>query len=84
MALVALVALAGAGVWALISPNAYARSANGCVNLVAAVSTGGSLIHECGSAARTWCRSEYALQNSFAHLVQAQCRLAGLEPAGAS
>lgn len=75
-----VVTLLLAGAWSLVSPNAYAPSRDGCVNVVAAVSTGGSLLHECGAAAVTWCESEYALEGNFDRLVQAQCRLAGIEP----
>ncbi|MGH9129731.1 MAG: hypothetical protein ACRDY2_12405 [Acidimicrobiales bacterium] len=83
VALVGLVlasALVFAGAWAALRPNAYAPSRDGCVNVVAAVSTGGSLMHQCGALAQQWCAAELGVDNVYAHTVEAQCRLAGIEP----
>ena len=74
----ALVLIAGFGVWAAVSPGSYGRSANGCVNVVAPSSTGGSVLHECGAAARSMCRSAFAHSTRLALLTRPQCRLAGL------
>lgn len=88
-----LVAL-GAGAWAVVRPSVAAPSAHGCVDVVVAMATGGSVMHECGTAARTLCATEAALHDAFAQLVRPQCRLAGIgatpaparapAPAGAS
>lgn len=75
---VALVLIAAFGVWAAVSPGSYGRSANGCVNVVAPSSTGGSVLHECGAAARSMCRSAFARTTRLAMLTRPQCRLAGL------
>ena len=74
----ALVLIAGFGVWAAVSPGSYGRSSNGCVNVVAPSSTGGSVLHECGAAARSMCRSAFAHTTRLTLLTRPQCRLAGL------
>lgn len=78
-----LVAL-GAGVWAVLRPGVAAPSAHGCVNVVVALATGGSVVHACGAGARTLCATEAPSHDAFANLVRSQCRLAGAgtAPAG--
>jgi hypothetical protein len=58
----------------------YDRSGDGCVNVTIPSSMGGGLEHECGGAAREWCRSAYAQRDAHAEAVQAQCRVAGILP----
>jgi hypothetical protein len=41
----------GFGVWSAVSPDTYGPSANGCVNVTIASSTGGATLHYCGAAA---------------------------------
>jgi hypothetical protein len=77
--LVLAVALALAG-WVVVHSSASPTSANGCVNVIIAGSTGGGLLSHCGAAARTWCASELSSSGALALRIQAQCRLAGLEP----
>jgi hypothetical protein len=72
--------LAGVLVWAWLRPGDYTRSENGCVNVLAPSSLGGSVLHSCGADARTWCRNEFAANDRLALLVQPQCRLAGITP----
>jgi hypothetical protein len=75
-----IVLAAGAGIWAAMSPGSYGRSANGCVNVVEPSSTGGAVLHQCGSAARALCRSAFAHHSKLDLLTRPQCRLAGLGP----
>jgi hypothetical protein len=80
-AVVAAAIAAGAGAWALTShESTYDRSGDGCVNVSIASSMGGGLEHACGDAARDWCRAAYAQHDAHAEAVQAQCRVAGLNP----
>jgi endonuclease YncB( thermonuclease family) len=53
-------------------------SGHGCVSVLVAGSTGGTLLYECGMEARAWCKTEYALHDRLALAVQPQCRLAGI------
>ena len=78
----ALVLVAGVSVWAAASPGSYGRSSHGCVNVVAPSTTGGSVLHQCGTAARALCRSAFTHADRLALLTRPQCRLAGLGPPG--
>jgi len=78
-----IVVAAGAGAWAAISPGSYGRSSNGCVNIVEPSSTGGAVLHQCGSKARALCRGAFAHSTKLDLLTRPQCRLAGLAPPGA-
>jgi hypothetical protein len=53
-------------------------SGHGCVSVQVAGATGGVVLHECGTTARSWCRTEYARHDRLALAVQPQCRLAGI------
>jgi hypothetical protein len=77
-----VVVLAADTMWVVLRSSPEPTSSAGCVNLVVASSTGGSALHECGAAARSWCRSEFTRDDALALRVQAQCRLAGLRPRG--
>ena len=75
-----IVLVAGAGAWAALSPGKYDRSANGCVTVVEPSSTGGAVLHACGSDARAMCRRAFAHYGKLDLLTRPQCRLAGLAP----
>jgi hypothetical protein len=70
----------GAGIWAAVRPGGYGSSRNGCVTVSVPSSTGGGLLHGCGSRARAMCRSAYASGGTTARLTRQQCRLAGIAP----
>ena len=48
----ALVIFAAVGVWSGLHQGSYDQSRNGCINLSVVSSTGGAVIHACGSKAR--------------------------------
>jgi hypothetical protein len=75
-----VVLIGGVSVWAATDPGSYGRSAHGCVNVVLPSSTGGGILHSCGTAARTQCRTAFARHDRVALLTRPQCRLAGLAP----
>jgi hypothetical protein len=68
----------GFGVWSAVSPDTYGPSANGCVNVTIASSTGGATLHYCGAAAKSFCRSAYTHDDRISLLARPQCALAGL------
>jgi hypothetical protein len=72
--------LGGLGIWAAVAPGGYGQSHDGCVTVSAASSTGGALLHECGSGAVAMCRAAYTHQDKLSLLTRPQCRLAGLGP----
>jgi hypothetical protein len=75
-----VVVLAGLGLWSAFGPDRYGPSANGCVTVNFPSSTGGSLIHYCGSAAKAFCKTAYADDDRISLLARPQCKLAGLAP----
>jgi predicted carbohydrate-binding protein with CBM5 and CBM33 domain len=79
-----VLALAGLGIWSVTGHGKYGASAHGCVNFTVAGSTGGSLIHYCGAAARSFCRSAYARADKISLAARPQCQAAGLTPARVS
>jgi hypothetical protein len=80
---VALVVAAGVaiGLWSALSSDPYGTSANGCVSLTVASSTGAGELHYCGAQAKAFCRSSFAKSDSVSLAAQKQCDLAGLTKA---
>jgi hypothetical protein len=72
--------LGSAGAWAATRSGSYSRSGHGCVNVVIPSSTGGGIVHGCGSAARGLCRAAFTEHTRLATYARPQCRLAGLAP----
>jgi hypothetical protein len=77
-----IVLAASVSAWAALSPGSYGRSANGCVNVVEASSTGGAMLHACGSKAQALCRHAFTHHSKLDLLTRPQCRLAGIAPPG--
>ena len=80
MAGLLLVLVAGLGAWAAAGHGRYDHSAHGCITVVEPSSTGGAILHQCGTAARALCRSAFSHTNRVTLLTRPQCRLAGLAP----
>jgi hypothetical protein len=78
--LVLAVVAVGAIVWSAFNPGGSGTSKNGCISVTLPSSTGGSLIHECGAAAKTTCRNAFTHGDRISLLTRPQCRLAGLAP----
>ncbi|WP_300607678.1 hypothetical protein [Trebonia sp.] len=74
-------ALVALGVWSAVGSDRYGPSANGCVNVTFASSTGGATLHYCGAAAKSFCRSAFASADRISLLARPQCVLAGLTKA---
>jgi hypothetical protein len=75
-----LVVAAGVAIWTAVRPGQYGPSRNGCVTVTEASSTGGALVHACGSTAAAMCRSAFQHSDKVSLLTRPQCRLAGLAP----
>jgi hypothetical protein len=77
-----LVAVGAAiGIWSAVSNDPLATSANGCVSLTVASTTGGGIEHFCGAQAKSFCRQAYANSDPDSLLARKQCVLAGLTKA---
>jgi hypothetical protein len=72
--------IAAVAIWAAVRPGAYDGSRNGCITVNLPSSMGGSLMHQCGGAARTTCQRAYAAADEISRLTRPQCRLAGINP----
>lgn len=81
---VVVAALIAVGVYSAVSHDQYGSSANGCVNLTTAGSTGGQTLHYCGEQAKSYCRTAYASDDRLSQLARPQCALAGLTRAKVS
>lgn len=79
LAVVAVIAV-GLAAWAIARSTSAPVSSNGCVSVLVPSSTGGGVLSHCGAAARSWCQTEFVSTGDLAKRVQAQCRLAGIEP----
>jgi hypothetical protein len=75
--------VAGAAIWGVLRPGSYGPSADGCITVTLASSTGGSVLHQCGTAAKSTCKYAYAHSDRASVLTRAQCRLAGIPAARA-
>lgn len=62
-----VVLVAGIGAWAALGPGSYGRSADGCVTVVEPSSTGGAVLHACGSDAQALCRRAPRLGTGRGH-----------------
>jgi len=82
-ALVILV-IAGLGTWGALASDSYSGSGHGCVNVTVPSSTGGAVLHYCGSAARSFCRASFRSQDQISLRARPQCVLAGLGPAASA
>jgi hypothetical protein len=78
---VVLAVSAGVGIWTAVRPGEYGPSRHGCVTVTAASSTGGALVHACGSSAVAMCQAAFSHDDRFSLLTRPQCRRAGLGPA---
>jgi len=80
-AVVLVLVLAAVGIWSAVRPGSYGSSRDGCVTVTLPSTTGGALIHQCGSGARAMCKRAFAGTDKISMLTRPQCRLAGLAPA---
>jgi len=80
-AVLVVVVFGGLTAWGVVAHDSYGPSANGCVNITAPSSMGGSVLHYCGSRARSFCQAEFRSSDQLSRLARPQCMLAGLGPA---
>ena len=72
--------LGGLGLWGALGSDSYSGSGHGCVNVTVPNSTGGSILHHCGSQARSFCQASFRSQDQVSLRARPQCVLAGLGP----
>jgi hypothetical protein len=79
-AVVVIVVFGGLTAWGLLAHDSYGTSGNGCVNVTVPNTTGGSIVHYCGSQARSFCQASFRSQDQVSLRARPQCVLAGLAP----
>jgi hypothetical protein len=81
--IVALLVAAGVaiGVWSAVSGDPLATSANGCVSVTVPSTTGGGILHYCGTQAKSFCRESFAQSDPVSLAARTQCDKAGLTKA---
>jgi hypothetical protein len=80
VAVALLAVVAAIAIWAAVKPGAYGASSHGCITVNLPSSMGGSLIHQCGAAAKATCKHAFVADDKASELTRPQCRLAGLGP----
>jgi len=77
-AIAVALSFAGVAAWSAVHPGAYGQSRAGCVTVTIPSSTGGALLHQCGTRARIMCRSAFRRHDRLSLLIRPQCREARL------
>ena len=81
VAAVVVVALfGGLAAWGATAHDTYGTSEHGCVSVTVPNSTGGAVLHYCGSPARTFCHASFRSGDLVSLRARPQCELAGLSP----
>ena len=70
----------GLTAWGVVAHDSYGPSGHGCVNVTVPNSMGGSVLHYCGSQARSFCQASFQSQDQISLRTRPQCVLAGLAP----
>ena len=80
----AVLVIAGVSAWVALASDSYSSSGHGCVNVTVASSTGGSTLHYCGAAARSFCQTSFRSEDQISLRARPQCVLAGLDPSASA
>jgi hypothetical protein len=80
----AVLVITGVSAWVALASDSYSSSGHGCVNVTVASSTGGSTLHYCGAAARSFCQTSFRSEDQISLRARPQCVLAGLAPSASA
>jgi len=80
---VVVVLFGGLAAWGATAHDTYGTSAHGCVSVTVPNSTGGAVLHYCGSRAQAFCQASFRSGDQVSLRVRPQCVLAGLGPSAA-
>jgi hypothetical protein len=78
IALAVALLFAGVAVWSAVHPGGYGDSRGGCVSVTIPSTTGGAMLHQCGTRAEAMCRSAFRHHDRLSLLIRPPCRAAGL------
>ena len=79
-AVVVVVLFGGLAAWGAVAHDSYGSSGHGCVSVTVPNSTGGSVLHYCGSRAQSFCQASFRARDQVSLRARPQCALAGLSP----
>ncbi|HWM97452.1 MAG TPA: hypothetical protein VNO54_10365 [Streptosporangiaceae bacterium] len=82
-AVVVIALFGGLAAWGATAHDTYGTSARGCVSVTVPNSTGGAVLHYCGSQARSFCQASFRSRDQVSLRARPQCALAGLSPSAA-
>src|SRR5882757_694688 len=77
-AVLVVVFFGGLAAWGATAHDTYGTSAHGCVSVTVPNSTGGAVLHYCGSPAQAFCQASFGSRDQVSLLARPQCVLAGL------
>jgi hypothetical protein len=69
---------AGVAAWSAAHKDRYGRSGSGCFSVTIPSTTGGALLHQCGTRARATCRGAFRHRDRLSLLMRPPCHSAGL------
>ena len=84
VAVVVVVVFGGLAAWGMVAHDSYGSSGHGCVSVTVPNSTGGAVLHYCGSRAQSFCQASLRSRDQVSLRARPQCVLAGLSPAAAT
>jgi hypothetical protein len=78
VAVVVVVVFGGLAAWGMVAHDSYGSSGHGCVSVTVPNSTGGAVLHYCGSQAQSFCQASFRSRDRVSLLARPQCVIAGL------
>ncbi len=78
VAVVVVVVFGGLAAWGMVAHDSYGASGHGCVSVTVPNSTGGAVLHYCGSRAQSFCQASFRSRDQVSLLARPQCVIAGL------
>ena len=79
-AVLVVVLFGGLAAWGATTHDTYGTSGHGCVSVTVPNSTGGAVLHYCGSKAQSFCQAAFRSRDQVSLRARPQCVLAGLSP----
>ena len=79
-AVVVVAFFGGLAAWGATAHDTYGTSGHGCVSVTVPNSTGGAVLHYCGSRGQSFCQASFRSRDQVSLRARPQCVLAGLSP----
>src|SRR5437667_12800316 len=79
-AVLVVVLFGGLAAWGATTHDTYGTSRHGCVSVTVPNSTGGAVLHNCGSRAQSFYQASFSARDQASLRARPLCVLAGLRP----